>query len=106
MTNNFVIVNESLRQLPWSPGLIPSGGVRVGIEALKQVVSASAVIRADAKRVYAIISDYRGGHPRIPPPQLRGLVVEHGGVGEGTIIRFEMRLLGTSRTLRGAVSEP
>lgn len=72
----------------------------------QQVIAESSLIRSDADRVYATISDYRQGHPRILPPQFRNLVVEKGGVGEGTVIRFDMRFLGTTRTVRGVVSEP
>jgi len=70
------------------------------------VISVSAVLHADPKRVYSTIADYREGHPRILPPQFRGLVVEKGGVGQGTVVRFEMHLLGSTRTMRGTVSEP
>ena len=69
-------------------------------------VSASALIAADPKRIYRILSDYRTGHPSILPPDFSDLVVEHGGVGEGTVIRFQMRLLGRTQTFRAAVSEP
>jgi len=34
------------------------------------------------------------------------LVVEEGGYGAGTVIRFGMRLLGRTHTLRAAISEP
>ena len=69
-------------------------------------VSASASLPASADRVYAILADYRRGHPRILPPQFRGLTVARGGVGEGTIVRFQMRIFGKTRTYRAAISEP
>lgn len=70
-------------------------------------VAASARIAAPAARVYAIIADYREGHPRIVPPRWFGpIAVERGGVGAGTVIRFTMKLLSETRELRGEVSEP
>ena len=57
-------------------------------------------------RVYATIADYREGHPRILPKQFSGLTVERGGVGAGTVIRFQMRAFGTTRNFRGEVTEP
>ena len=69
-------------------------------------VSATARVRASAERVYGIIADYREGHPRILPKQFTSLVVEQGGVGAGTIIRCEMRLMGGRQVFRAAVTEP
>ena len=72
----------------------------------KYVVRASARIQAAPERVYAIIADYRNGHPHILPKQFRGLTVEQGGAGAGTIIRFEMKAFGTTQRFRASVSEP
>jgi len=72
----------------------------------KHVVSASAIIPARRERVYSLISNYNDGHPRILPKQFSGLVVEQGGVGAGTIIRFQMSLLGKRQTFRAAITEP
>ncbi|HST08709.1 MAG TPA: SRPBCC family protein [Gemmatimonadaceae bacterium] len=70
-------------------------------------VEARATVRASADRVYDLIADYRVGHPRIIPPKyFRGLEVERGGRGEGTIITYEMKLLGKVRKARARVSEP
>jgi hypothetical protein len=72
-----------------------------------QWVSVSRVVRAPAARVYAILADYREGHPRILPPRyFASLEVLAGGVGAGTEIRFQMRALGTRRTLRAVITEP
>ncbi len=69
--------------------------------------SASATIAAPATAVYGILADYREGHPAILPRKyFRNLVVEAGGTGAGTRIRFEMRVLGATRTVRGEVTEP
>ena len=70
-------------------------------------VSASARVRASARQVYDILADYRVGHPAIlPSAYFRDLVVERGGVGAGTTIRFGMRAFGTTRVVRGEVTEP
>jgi len=72
----------------------------------KRIVSASAVIPARRERVYSLIANYRDGHPRILPKQFSNLMVEQGGVGAGTVIRFQMSMFGMKRTLRAAISEP
>jgi hypothetical protein len=70
-------------------------------------VKASARMDAPAEVVYSIIADYRNGHPHILPKQyFEWLEVEQGGRGEGTVIRFQMRVLGQTRVLRAAVTEP
>src|SRR3954471_2580702 len=70
-------------------------------------VKASAPVDAPAEVVYGIISDYRNGHPHILPRKyFEWLEVERGGRGEGTVIRFQMRVLGQTRVLRAAVTEP
>jgi hypothetical protein len=61
---------------------------------------------APPERVYAIIADYRDGHPHILPKQFRNLTVEKGGIGAGTIIRFEVRVFGQTQYFRAIVSEP
>ena len=73
----------------------------------RDLVAASARIAAPAARVYAIIADYRAGHPLIVPPRWFGPIeVERGGVGAGTVIRFTMTLLGRTQTLRAEIAEP
>jgi hypothetical protein len=69
-------------------------------------VVASAEMDAPPARVYAIIADYHNGHPHILPKQFRNLTVEKGGVGAGTIIRFEVRALGQTQRFRAFVTEP
>jgi hypothetical protein len=70
-------------------------------------VSASAVVDAAPAAAYAVLADYREGHPRILPPKyFRGLEVERGGTGAGTVISFRMRVLGVTRAFRAEVSEP
>lgn len=70
-------------------------------------VESTARIDAPAERVYAIVADYRDGHPRILPQHyFRNLRVEQGGVGAGTVIRFEVCVFGTTRTARAVIAEP
>ena len=69
-------------------------------------VEASALVPAPPPVVYGILADYRVGHPGILPPEyFRDFVVEQGGRGAGTVIRFRMVGMGTSRTTRGRVEE-
>lgn len=67
---------------------------------------AASILNARAEDVYATIADYRYGHPNILPPTFSDLRVEQGGYGEGTIIRFKMKVLGTERSFYHRVSEP
>jgi hypothetical protein len=70
-------------------------------------VRSSARVEASAEVVYNIIADYRDGHAQILPRKyFEWLEVEQGGRGEGTVIRFQMRVLGQTRVLRAAVTEP
>jgi hypothetical protein len=69
------------------------------------VVEVSRMLDAPAPAVYATLADYRERHPRILPRAFRNLVVERGGTGEGTIIRFEMKLGGTHYA-RAQILEP
>jgi hypothetical protein len=69
-------------------------------------VKASAVLNVHAKDVYATIADYQHGHPGILPKSFYDLQVEQGGYGEGTIIRFKMKVLGVEQAFHHRVSEP
>src|SRR5262249_31486321 len=72
----------------------------------KYRVQASAHIDAPPARVYGIIADYRVGHPSILPKPFKNFVVEEGGQGAGTIIRFEVPALGAVTRFRAIVTEP
>ncbi len=72
----------------------------------RYAVSAAAHIDAPTDRVYGIIADYRTGHPNILPKAFRNLAVEQGGIGAGTIIRFEVHAYGTVTKCRAIVTEP
>jgi hypothetical protein len=70
-------------------------------------VTASAIIKAPADEVYALIANYHDGHPLIlPKPYFVSLKVEEGGIGAGTIIRCRMRVLGRAQDFRAAITEP
>src|SRR6266581_807205 len=74
--------------------------LRVGVMRVVQV-SSRALIPAPPQAVYSLIADYRGGHPRMLPRRyFPRLEVERGGSGAGTIIRFEVKLFGTTRRVR------
>ena len=70
-------------------------------------VGAEALINAPAGLAYAIIADYRDGHPRIlPRPPFVSLDVEQGGTGAGTVIRCQIRMFGRTQTFRAEITEP
>jgi hypothetical protein len=68
--------------------------------------SAERTIPAPADAVYALLADYRNGHPRILPPAFSDLTVLRGGVGAGTEIRFALRLAGRKQEVEANVDEP
>ena len=70
--------------------------------------SAERVVDAPAEVVYHLISDYREHHrpEGFLPPAFTDLVVEQGGVGEGTVVRFTSNLGGKSQTITAAITEP
>lgn len=72
----------------------------------KHIITASATIPARRERVYSLIANYRDGHPRIAPKQLSDIVVEEGGIGAGTVIRYQLSILGKKRMFRATVAEP
>ncbi|HEY7123822.1 MAG TPA: SRPBCC family protein [Ktedonobacterales bacterium] len=70
-------------------------------------VEASADIPASPAAVYAVLSDYRNGHPHILPKHyFPSLEVESGGQGAGTIFNARTRVGGQERQWHMQVSEP
>lgn len=63
-------------------------------------------VPAPAAEVYDAIADYLDRHPRILPAAFTELVIEKGGVGAGTVLRYALRLGGRTRTGRMRVDEP
>jgi hypothetical protein len=70
------------------------------------VISETARLNAPAQRVYETIANYRSEHARILPRQFTRLTVEHGGIGAGTVISFQVTALGRTDSYRAEVSEP
>lgn len=73
---------------------------------LNITASSSRTISAPPDVVYRIIADYDMHHPHILPPSITDLVVEEGGVGEGTIIRFKVTMGGRTQRFRQRIVEP
>jgi hypothetical protein len=69
-------------------------------------VSAESDIAAPAERVYRILANYRDHHPKVLPPAFSNFAVEEGGIGEGTVIRFNMTTLGRTQSARQRIEEP
>lgn len=69
-------------------------------------VSAERTIPAPAETVYALLADYRDGHPSILPPAFSDFAVLEGGRGAGTRIHFKLTLGGRTQETEGAVAEP
>jgi hypothetical protein len=68
---------------------------------------ASADIDAPAEAIYALLIDYRDGHPSILPKQyFSDLVIESGGHGAGTVFRVRVNVFGTTASNHMLVSEP
>ena len=71
------------------------------------IVSASKIIDAPADVLYRIIADYQNSHASIlPKSYFSSLEVEEGEYGDGTIIRYQMRILGQTQTFRALITEP
>src|SRR5690348_7088206 len=100
--------SERIIPQPFRPLTILGADWLIGdTEMAQHTISAAAEIPAPADLVYAIIADYRDGHPQIlPKPPFAALVVDQGGIGAGTTIRFQMRLLGLTRAFRATIAEP
>jgi len=68
--------------------------------------AAEAVIDAPAPTVLAVLRDFNGRHREILPPAFSNLVVEHGGVGAGTVMSFDLALGGRTQRATSRVEEP
>ncbi len=68
--------------------------------------SAERTVSAPAGAVYALLADYRDGHPRILPPAFSDLTVLRGGTGAGTAIRFGLKFAGRKQEVEASVDEP
>lgn len=71
------------------------------------IVVSSAIIPAPPQAVYELIADYHVGHPSIlPKPYFVSLTVEEGGIGEGTVFRADMNVMGKKSVMRAKITEP
>ena len=68
-------------------------------------ITAECAIAAPAARVYRSIADYEE-HQHFLPPAFSDFQIEEGGVGAGTVMRFNLRLGGRTQTARQRVTEP
>ena len=70
-------------------------------------VEAAGTVNAPPQQVYDFLRDYQTNHPSILPPGVfKNYMVELGGQGAGTVIRFDMHAGGRVRPFRMEVSEP
>lgn len=70
-------------------------------------VEASRVVDARPETIYAILSDYRVGHPAIlPEPYFGELNVLQGGQGAGTVVETTVTVMGIKQHYHLVVSEP
>jgi hypothetical protein len=68
----------------------------------------SQVIDARPEEVHAVVRDYNVGHPAILPKEFftKGLTVDKGGVGAGTVLHSSVTVMGREFPFRQIVSEP
>jgi hypothetical protein len=69
-------------------------------------ISAEAPVGAPPEQTYRYLADMREHHPNFLSPAFSGFVVESGGVGAGTVVRFTVTAGGRSRECRMEISEP
>jgi hypothetical protein len=69
-------------------------------------VFAERTITAPADQVYGYVADMRHHRPHFLPPAFVDFHVESGGVGAGTVTKFEITAGGRSRQYRMTVAEP
>lgn len=70
------------------------------------MVSAQGIVDAPADTVYGYIADMREHHPHFLPTEFSDFQVDAGGVGAGTITRFNVTAGGRTRAYRMQVAEP
>ena len=69
-------------------------------------VKAERMIDAPAAIVYRCLADYRRHHPQFLPAAFSDFVVEQGGIGAGTVIRYTVTAGGRPRAYRDVITEP
>jgi uncharacterized membrane protein len=63
------------------------------------------VITAKPEEVYATLIDYQNKRPYILTPNFVDYMVEEGGMGEGTVVRYRLQAAGRERPYRMRVAE-
>jgi uncharacterized protein YndB with AHSA1/START domain len=69
-------------------------------------VAEERLIQAPPEQVYGYLADMREHHHRFLPPAFSDFEVESGGVGAGTVTRFNLKAGGRVRSYRMEVAEP
>jgi len=69
-------------------------------------VSADREVASPPETVYRCLADFRQHHPNILPPAFTDFQVESRGVGEGTVVRFQLHAGRRVRSYRMLVTEP
>lgn len=75
-------------------------------QAFDILVEAERRINAPAEFIYSLIANYTTHHSEFLPSAISNLVVEKGGIGEGTVIVFDVKLGGRTRKARARITEP
>lgn len=71
------------------------------------IVEATRIVDAPPAAAYNVFRDYNVGHQVVLPRSVfEDMIVEQGGVGEGTVIYLKTRMFGQVRHMRQIVSEP
>jgi hypothetical protein len=67
---------------------------------------AEGSVSAPADKVYNYLADMRRHHPKFLPAAFSDFEVETGGIGAGTVIRYQIKVGGRTRSVRAEVAEP
>ncbi len=73
---------------------------------MKVRIGTEREMSAPAGIVYRILADYREHHPAILPFAFTNYVLEAGGIGAGTIVRFDLSAGGRTTHHRSRIDEP
>jgi hypothetical protein len=79
----------------------------MSVGATWQQVSESVEIKSPPELVYKILVDYEKHHLQILPREyFKKIDIRSGGIGAGTVLRIEMKILGATYVFSCQVSEP
>jgi uncharacterized protein YndB with AHSA1/START domain len=68
--------------------------------------AASGPVAAPPDVVYRYLTDMKNHHPQFLPPAFSDFQVVAGGMGEGTVVTFQLAAGGRRRDFRQTVTEP